>query len=74
MEKLRRRAPRQAELLGAILQLTEPIAAAELLRVTSLDNSTLRALVKRGFARVSSKLCNEIRMPTSSSLPRTTWS
>ena len=53
LEKLRRRAPRQVELLEAIFQLKEPIAAAELLRVTSLDNSTLRALVKRGFARVA---------------------
>jgi primosomal protein N' (replication factor Y) (superfamily II helicase) len=53
LETLRRRAPRQAELLEAILQLTEPIAAAELLRATSLDNSTLRALVKRGFAQIA---------------------
>ncbi len=53
LEKLRRRAPRQAELLEAIQKLTEPIAAAELLRATSLDNSTLRALVKRGFAQLA---------------------
>lgn len=49
LEKLRRRAPRQAELLEAIRQLTAPAPAADLLRDTSLDNSTLRALVKRGF-------------------------
>ncbi|HEY5037120.1 MAG TPA: primosomal protein N', partial [Chthoniobacterales bacterium] len=49
LEKLRRRAPRQAELLEAIAKLTAPAPAAELLRETSLDNSTLRALVKRGF-------------------------
>src|SRR5215469_18076120 len=48
-EKLRRRAPRQAELLGAISKLETPIRAAELLRQTSLDNQTLRALVKRGL-------------------------
>jgi primosomal protein N' (replication factor Y) len=53
MEKLRRRAPRQAELLEAIAALTEPIPAAELLRKKSLDNQTLRGLVKRGFARVA---------------------
>ncbi len=53
LEKLRRRAPRQAELLDAILKLTEPVAAAELLRATSLDNSTLRGLVKRGFAQIA---------------------
>src|SRR6058998_3220361 len=52
VEKLRRRAPRQAELLDAISHLETPIRAAELLRQTSLDNQTLRALVKRGFADV----------------------
>jgi primosomal protein N' (replication factor Y) len=49
LEKLRKRAPRQAELLEAITQLTKPAPAADLLRDTSLDNSTLRALVKRGL-------------------------
>jgi len=49
IEKLRRRAPRQAELLEAIANLSGPIPAAELLRQTSLDNQTLRALEKRGF-------------------------
>lgn len=49
IEKLRRRAPRQAELLEAVAKLREPIPAAELLRQTSLDNQTLRALEKRGF-------------------------
>src|SRR5213596_3049862 len=50
MEKLRGRAPRQAELLEAIAKLEKPIRATELLRQTSLDNQTLRALVKRGLA------------------------
>jgi primosomal protein N' (replication factor Y) (superfamily II helicase) len=49
IDKLRRRAPRQAELLEAVAKLRAPIAAAELLRQTSLDNQTLRALEKRGF-------------------------
>src|SRR5205814_8284473 len=49
IEKLRRRAPRQAELLEAIAKLREAVPAAELLRQTSLDNQTLRALEKRGF-------------------------
>ena len=49
LEKLQRRAPRQAELLEAITKLTAPTPAADLLRHTSLDNSTLRALVRRGF-------------------------
>ncbi len=49
IEKLGRRAPRQAELLSAIAQLSRPMPAADLLRQTSLDNSTLRALVRRGF-------------------------
>jgi primosomal protein N' (replication factor Y) len=52
IEKLRKRAPRQAELLEAISQLAAPVSAAQLLRQTSLDNQTLRALVKRGFAEL----------------------
>src|SRR5437763_4365257 len=47
IEKLRRRAPRQAELLEAIAKLEKPIPAATLLRNTSLDNQALRALAKR---------------------------
>src|SRR5260370_27289866 len=52
IEKLRRRAPRQAELLEAISRLEAPVRAADLLRQTSLDNQTLRALVKRGLAEL----------------------
>jgi len=52
IEQLRRRAPRQAELLEAISRLDAPISAAQLLRKMSLDNQTLRALVKRGFAEL----------------------
>jgi primosomal protein N' (replication factor Y) len=52
LEKLRKRAPRQAELLEAISQLKAPIPAAKLLRKVSLDNQTLRALVKRGLAEL----------------------
>src|SRR5947199_806978 len=51
-EKLRKRAPRQAELLEAISRLDAPIRAAQLLRKTSLDNLTLRALVKRGLVEL----------------------
>src|SRR5262249_45846124 len=51
-EKLRRRAPRQAELLEAVARLEKPVRATELLRQTSLDNQTLRALVKRGLAEL----------------------
>jgi primosomal protein N' (replication factor Y) (superfamily II helicase) len=50
LEKLRRRAPRQAELLAALAELSEPVPAADFLRKHSLDNQTLRAVVKRGFA------------------------
>lgn len=49
IEKLRRRAPRQAELLEAVSKLKVPVPAADLLRQTSQDNQTLRALEKRGF-------------------------
>jgi primosomal protein N' (replication factor Y) (superfamily II helicase) len=52
LEKLRRRAPRQAELLEAISRLEVPTGASQLLRQTSLDNQTLRALVKRGLAEL----------------------
>src|SRR2546430_4582927 len=52
LEKLRRRAPRQAELLEAISMLEKPIRATELLRQKALDNQTLRALVKRGLAEL----------------------
>src|SRR5882672_5301182 len=52
LEKLRKRAPRQAELLEAIGRLESPMRAAQLLRQTALDNQTLRALVKRGLAEL----------------------
>ena len=52
IEQLRRRAPRQAELLEAISRLDAPISAAQLLRKMSLDNQTLRALVKRGLVEL----------------------
>jgi primosomal protein N' (replication factor Y) (superfamily II helicase) len=51
-EKLRKRAPRQAELFEAISRLDAPVRAAQLLRQTSFDNQTLRALVKRGLAEL----------------------
>jgi primosomal protein N' (replication factor Y) len=51
-EKLRKRAPRQAELLEAISRLDAPVRAVQLLRQTSLDNQTLRALAKRGLAEL----------------------
>jgi primosomal protein N' (replication factor Y) (superfamily II helicase) len=49
IENLRKRAPRQAELLDAIAKLEKPTLAAQLLRKTSFDNQTLRALAKRGL-------------------------
>src|SRR5438552_11805757 len=52
LEKLRKRAPRQAELLEAVAQLQTPMPAAKLLRKVSLDNQTLRALVKRGLVEL----------------------
>src|SRR5438093_3412141 len=52
LEKLRKRAPRQAELLEVISRLEAPMRAAQLLRRTSLDNQTLRALVKRRLAEL----------------------
>ena len=49
IDNLKKRAPRQAELLEGIAQLEKPIPAAELLRKLSSDNQTLRALEKRGL-------------------------
>src|SRR5256886_10854104 len=52
LEKLRRRAPRQAELLETILRLEGPTRASQLLLQTCLDNQTLRALEKRGLVEL----------------------
>ncbi len=52
LEALRRRAPRQAELLEAVMKLSAPVLATDLLRKTSLDNQTLRALQKRGLVEL----------------------
>lgn len=53
VDKLRRRAPKQADLLAAVSKLRGPALAAELLRQTSVDNQTLRALEKRGFVTLT---------------------
>ena len=52
IDNLRKRAPRQAELLEAIAKLEKPMPAAQLLRKTSFDNQTLRALAKRGLVEL----------------------
>src|SRR5438045_838260 len=49
---MRRRAPRQAELLDELSKLTAPAPVAEILAKLSLNPSTLQALVKRGFAKL----------------------
>src|SRR5438045_9629877 len=49
---LRRRAPRQAELLDELSKLATPAPVAEILARLSLNSSTLRALVKHGFAKL----------------------
>ncbi len=72
LEKLRKRAPRQAELLEAILRLEAPIRASQLLRQTSLDNQTLRALVKRGLVELREEAVSGIHMLTNNSSRRRT--
>jgi primosomal protein N' (replication factor Y) len=52
VEQLRRRAPRQAELLAFVATLTDAMPAAEVLRKTQLDNAALRGLEKRGFVEL----------------------
>ena len=49
IETLRRRAPRQADLMAEIAGMTEPVRASALLARLSLDHQTLRAVAKRGF-------------------------
>src|SRR5213595_3417353 len=55
MEALRRRAPRQAELLEELTKANAALPAAEILRRLSLNVSTLRALVKRGLLKISER-------------------
>src|SRR5205085_2589176 len=53
IDALRRRAPRQAELLEELGKLKGPVPAAEILRKLSLNASTLNALAKRSLVKVS---------------------
>src|SRR5882724_8512255 len=55
MEVLRRRAPRQAELLEELRKANEPIPVAEILRRLSLNVSTLRALAKRDLVKITAR-------------------
>src|ERR1700720_2967071 len=55
MEALRRRAPRQAELLEELRKANEPIPVAEILRRLSLNGSTLRALAKRDLVKITAR-------------------
>src|SRR5437773_2595043 len=55
MEALRRRAPRQAELLEELTKVNGAVPAAEILRRLSLNVSTLRALAKRGLLKISER-------------------
>src|SRR5438094_8353009 len=55
MEALRRRAPRQAELLEELRKANEPIPVAETLRRLSLNVSTLRALAKRDLVKITAR-------------------
>lgn len=53
IEALRRRAPRQAELVDALAGMSGAAPAADLLKKLSLNASTLRALRERGLVDVS---------------------
>ncbi len=48
LESIRRRAPRQAELLDELAKQKAPVATAEILRRLSLSATTLQALAKHG--------------------------
>jgi primosomal protein N' (replication factor Y) len=49
---IKRRAPRQAELLDELAKLVQAVPAAEILSRLSLNASTMEALVKRGLVKV----------------------
>src|SRR5258707_378156 len=55
MEALRRRAPRQAELIEELTKTSQPIPVAEILRRLSLNVSTLRALAKRDLVKITAR-------------------
>ena len=55
IEALRRRAPRQAELLEELNKTNAPLPAAEILRRLSLNATTLRALAKRGLVKITER-------------------
>src|SRR5437764_2387235 len=55
IEALRRRAPRQAELLEELNKANAPLPAAEILRLLSLNAATLRALAKRGLVKITER-------------------
>ena len=53
LEAIRRRAPRQAELLDELAKQTTAIPAAEIMRRLLLNATTLQALAKRGFVTLT---------------------
>jgi primosomal protein N' (replication factor Y) (superfamily II helicase) len=55
IEALRRRAPRQAELLEELNKANAPLPVADVLRRLSLNTTTLRALAKRGLVKITER-------------------
>jgi primosomal protein N' (replication factor Y) (superfamily II helicase) len=53
IDAIRRRAPRQAELLDELAKQDGCVPAAEILRRLSLTSATLQALAKRGLVKIS---------------------
>jgi primosomal protein N' (replication factor Y) (superfamily II helicase) len=53
LEAVRRRAPRQAELLDELVKQTAAVPAAEIMKRLSLNAATLQALAKRGLVRLT---------------------
>src|SRR5437773_7454090 len=72
VEKLRRRAPRQAELLDAISKLETPIRAADLLRQTALETKHCARWSNAASRSCASKQWCATRTPTNNSLRRRT--
>src|SRR5438132_6394177 len=55
IDALRRRAPRQTELLEELTKANAAVPVAEILRRLSLNVSTLRALAKRGLVKITER-------------------
>jgi len=69
LEKLERRAPRQAEILEYLRERGEPVVAARLLNETGAADSTLKSLEKQEWISISSEISERDPMAGTEFLP-----